>query len=483
MPISFPRFGQRFRSLPAVCYRQVAPTPLPQPYWIARNAALAAELGLPDDLLASQLLLFAGSAVADGEQPLAALYAGHQFGVYVPQLGDGRALLLGDLPHADGVMELQLKGAGQTPFSRMGDGRAVLRSSIREYLCSEAMHGLGIPTTRALCLAGSDETVWRESAETAAVVTRVAPSFIRFGSFEVFYHRGQHDVVRALADHVLQHHYPQCLAADQPYAALFAEISRRTAQMVAAWQAVGFCHGVMNSDNMSILGLTLDYGPFGFLDAFDAGHICNHSDHGGRYAYNEQPRVAHWNLSCLASALLPLVSEADLLAVLEDFPGVFRQAWLSRWRAKLGFVSAQDDDESLLQALLLLLQAQAVDFTVFFRRLSRLSLQGEDDALTALFAEPADWLAWLARYRARLQAEGSVDAVRHPAMLAVNPKYILRNYLAEQAIARARDARDYSEIARLQQCLMHPFDEQPEFEAYAALPPSWAAEICLSCSS
>lgn len=484
-PVPFPPLGRRFQSLPPPFYRTVHPTPLPAPYWVARNHELACALGLTLDANdADCLALLAGNREPEAGAPLAALYAGHQFGVWVPQLGDGRALLLGDLPYAGGGrMELQLKGAGQTPFSRMGDGRAVLRSSIREYLCSEAMHGLGIPTTRALCLVGSDETVWREQAETAAVLTRVAPSFIRFGSFEAFYHRGQHEAVRQLADFVLQHHFPDCLPAEHPYAALFAEVCRRTAATVAAWQSVGFCHGVMNSDNMSILGLTLDYGPFGFLDAFDAGHVCNHSDHGGRYAYNQQPRVAHWNLHCLASALLPLVDEAELLVELEAFPEVFGAAWLARWRARLGLVEARADDEGLIQALLLLLQAQAVDLTIFFRLLSRLGRQDGPDALSALFAEPEDWFAWRARYLARLDAEGSVDMRRQTAMLAVNPKYILRNHLAETAIAHARDAHDFSEVERLQRCLMHPFDEQPEFEAYAAPPPAWAREISLSCSS
>jgi serine/tyrosine/threonine adenylyltransferase len=480
-----PEFGHRFESLPPLFYRAVRPTPQPDPYWVAVNHALAAELGLTlDETVAdARLEVFAGNREVDGGAPVAALYAGHQFGVWVPQLGDGRALLLGDLPHRDGRMELQLKGAGRTPFSRMGDGRAVLRSSIREYLCSEAMHALGIPTTRALCIVGSEETVWRESAETAAVVTRVAPSFIRFGSFEAFYHRGQNEAVAQLADHVLQHHFPECLRAQRPYAALFAEVCRRTTETVAAWQTVGFCHGVMNSDNMSILGLTLDYGPFGFLDAFDAGHVCNHSDHGGRYAYNQQPRVAHWNLQCLASALLPLVDEADLLTELETFPDRFRAAWLARWRARLGFESAMDDDEALIQALLLLLQAQAVDLTVFFRRLSRLAMADVHDEMAELFTDQEEWAGWRARYLARLAVEGSTDSRRHPAMLAVNPKYILRNYLAENAIAQARDAHDFSEIERLQRCLSRPFDEQPEFEPYAALPPAWAGEICLSCSS
>lgn len=299
-------FGRRFQSLPAACYRPVRPTPLPDPYWVAINHDLAQQLGmtLADGAGDSVRDLLCGNHCPPGCQPLAARYAGHQFGVYVPQLGDGRAVLLGDLPWLDGRAEIQLKGAGPTPFSRGGDGRAVLRSSVREYLASEAMHGLGIATTRALCLIGSDAPVWREQPETAAVLTRVAPSFIRFGSFEVLCHQGQLRELTELADFVIRHWFAACRDAEAPYAALFAEVARRTAELLAQWQAAGFCHGVMNSDNMSILGLTLDYGPFAFLDGFDAGYVCNHSDPAGRYAFKQQPRVAQWNLQCLGLSLI-----------------------------------------------------------------------------------------------------------------------------------------------------------------------------------
>lgn len=482
MPCSaFPVFSQRFAALPRACSQRVLPTPIPQPYWIARNHALAAELGLSlegtDDPL---LALFAGNASVPGVAPLAARYAGHQFGQYVPQLGDGRAVLLGDLPWgAAARAEIQLKGAGPTPFSRQGDGRAVLRSCVREYLASEAMHGLGIATTRALCLVGTELPVWREQAETAAVLTRVAPSFVRFGSFEVLAHSGQLQALQQLADFVIQHHYPACKAADNPYAALFSAVCAVTAQLVAQWQAVGFCHGVMNSDNMSILGLTLDYGPFGFLDRFDAAHRCNHSDYAGRYAYKQQPAVAEWNLQCLASALLPLVPEQSLLEILAGFGPAFDHAYLGLMRAKLGLQQAEMEDRQLVDALLLVLHASAIDFTIFFRLLSH----GDLDRVTQLFDQPAAWLAWQARYLARLRSEALSAGERSQAMLKLNPKYVLRNYLAENAIALARDANDFSQIERLAACLAHPFDEQPAFDDYAAQPPGWARDICLSCSS
>ena len=481
----FPRVAQRYQSLPQACYCQVTPTPLPNPYWVAQNLALAQELAISPSQLEQNLLLFSGSAFSLDPPILAACYAGHQFGHYVPQLGDGRAMLLGDVAWQGQRAEVQLKGAGLTPFSRMGDGRAVLRSSIREYLCSEAMAGLGVPTTRALCLTGSAQPVWREAQETAAVLTRVAPSFIRFGSFEYLYHQGLHPDLQALADFVLQHHYPECRLAEHPYVALFSQISQATAHLLAHWQAVGFCHGVMNSDNMSILGLTLDYGPFGFLDHFDARHRCNHSDSAGRYAYQQQPQAAHWNLYCLANAFLPLIPKPVLLEILEAFPLEFEQARLQHMRAKLGLLQPQEDDKTLIQALLALLQAHATDYTVFFRRLSRLSLiaSESEQAIDALFTSAEDWQVWRTRYQERLHAEASLDEIRQPRMLACNPKYILRNYLAEQAIERARTEHDFSEIQRLHLCLQQPYAEQPEFEAYAALPPTWAREICLSCSS
>ncbi|MDQ6881446.1 MAG: YdiU family protein, partial [Pseudomonadota bacterium] len=353
-----PRLAWRnsFAALGPAFFTDLQPTPLPSPSLVALNDRLAAELGLDRHWLTSAVTLEAltGNRLLSGGRPLASVYSGHQFGVWAGQLGDGRAILLGELETLAGPQEIQLKGAGRTPYSRMGDGRAVLRSSIREYLGSEAVQGLGIPTTRALAVTGSPAPVRREEVETAAVVTRVAPSFVRFGHFEHFSAREQHVELRALADYVIDRFYPECRRTERfagnPYAALLEQVSERTAATVAQWQAVGFCHGVMNTDNMSILGLTIDYGPFQFLDAFDPGHVCNHSDEQGRYAYNKQPNVAYWNLFCLGQALLPLIGDQELaLAALESYKTVFPRQMEAGMRAKLGLGSSGDSDRGLIE--------------------------------------------------------------------------------------------------------------------------------------
>jgi uncharacterized protein YdiU (UPF0061 family) len=486
------RWVNDYARLPAPFHTRLAPTPLPAPYLVDVSADAAALLGFDaadDDPAALRDALVGNRALA-GAEPLAAVYAGHQFGVYVPQLGDGRAHLLGGVVGADGaVWELQLKGSGRTPYSRAGDGRAVLRSSIREYLCSEAMHALGIPTTRALAIVGSDYPVFRETVETAAVVTRLAPSFVRFGTFEFFYWRGWHDPLRRLADYVIDAFFPACRAAPQPYLALLDEVARRTARLIALWQGVGFCHGVMNTDNMSILGLTIDYGPFGFIDGFDAGHICNHSDEHGRYAYGMQPRIAHWNLYCLGQALLPLTGDAEQTrAVLDGFEVAVQSCLDDVWHAKLGLATRAPQDRALIEDLLALLHANRVDWTIFWRGLSQLKAAdpAADAPLAARFADGAAFAAWAERYRARLRAEASDDAERAARMNRVNPKFVLRNHLAEIAIARARGddgERDYAELRRLLAVLRRPYDEQPQFERYAAPPPEWAKGLHLSCSS
>ena len=462
--------------------------PLSEPYWVSRNAALARELGLDALWLASQEALetFTGNRVLPGTEPLASVYSGHQFGQWAGQLGDGRATLLGELQTLQGGRELQLKGAGLTPYSRGGDGRAVLRSSIREYLCSEAMHGLGIPTTRALCITGSDDRVRREEVETAAVVARTSPSFIRFGHFEHFSHANQHDQLKTLADFVIQHHYPACRDAAQPYAALLQAVSERTAELMAAWQAVGFCHGVMNTDNMSILGLTIDYGPFQFLDAFDPGHICNHSDNQGRYAYSKQPNIAYWNLFCLGQALLPLIENQEhALAALESYKTVFPTALESRMRAKLGLTdeTAQNDDKALIENTLKLLAAQRIDHTIFWRRLCDFSTPAGRESVRDLFLDRAAFEAWATPYAARLEQQD--PHASHALMRKTNPKFILRNHLGEQAI-RAAGVQDYSEVEKLLHVLQSPFDEHEEIVGHQALadfPPDWAAGIEISCSS
>jgi len=391
--------------------------------WAARNPALLAELGWPQDLLSERHLpAWAGNALLPGSDPLATVYSGHQFGVWAGQLGDGRALWLGEAESARGPQEIQLKGAGRTPYSRMGDGRAVLRSSIREYLCSEAMHGLGIPTTRALCLVASPLPVRRETVETAAVVTRVAPSFLRFGHLEHFAARDQVDTLRSLADHLIEHHLPQARAhagqwQGNVYAGLLHEVQLRTAQLMAQWQAVGFCHGVMNTDNMSLLGLTIDYGPFQFMDGYHPGHICNHSDTQGRYAHARQPNVAYWNLYRLGQALLPLIGDEDTTeAVLEVYRQAFPRAMGDAMRAKLGLVNAlaseseREADWTLVEDLLQLLANEKVDYTIFWRRLSQAMAAECGDwsaqaphwqAVTDLLLDRPALLAWLQRYRQR----------------------------------------------------------------------------------
>ena len=466
------------------------PQPLPGAHWVAVNGALAHDLDLHGWIgTDAALALLAGNAEPAGGT-LASAYSGHQFGVWAGQLGDGRALLLGEADTPLGRMELQLKGAGLTPYSRMGDGRAVLRSSIREYLCSEAMHHLGIPTTRALAIVGAPLPVRRETVETAAVVTRVAPSFLRFGHFEHYAHTAQDvDALRRLADAAVERYFPELLGASHRYAALLEAVTRRTARLLAQWQAVGFCHGVMNTDNMSLLGLTIDYGPFGFLDAFDPGHICNHTDTQGRYAYARQPNVALWNLHALAHSLMPLIEDSDTaLAALQPYQTEFPQAMLAALRAKLGLLQARDEDRALADDLLHLMAQDRADFTITFRRLAGFSTQpgGDPPAPAAtvrdMFRDREAFDAWAARYRLRLQAETSPDAERAVRMNRVNPKYVLRNHLAQTAIERAHQG-DYAEVERLLQVLRHPYDEQPEYEADAGFPPDWAQHLEVSCSS
>ena len=486
------QFDNTYARLPESFYDKPLTSPFPDPYLVSFNRAAAGLIDLdPDEAARPEFLqVFTGQRPLAGMDPVSMIYAGHQFGVYVPQLGDGRALLLGEVRNRRGeVWDLQLKGCGPTRFSRGGDGRAVLRSTIREYLCGEAMHGLGIPTSRALCIIGSDMPVYREGVETAAMLVRMAPSHVRFGSFEVFYHQGRHDLVRTLADYVIEHHYPHLAEEPDRYLRLLAEIAERTARLIARWQAVGFAHGVMNTDNMSVLGLTLDYGPYGFLDAYDPRFICNHSDYSGRYAFDRQPRIGLWNLGCLGHAMLCLIDEDEQAAgeqakeVLERYGPTFGQAHAELMQQKLGLREPRAEDAELVQRLLGLLQRSAVDYTIFFRALGGFRQGTRNEALRDMFLEREAFDAWARDYSARLAQEGSEDAARSQRMNRVNPKYILRNYLAEIAIAKAVADKDFGEVERLLRLLQHPYDEQPEMEAYAALPPDWSKEIMVSCSS
>lgn len=506
LPLDRLAFDNGFARLGPAFHTRLSATALAQPYLVAASAAAARLIGLdPQELERPHgIETIAGNRPLPGAEPLAAVYSGHQFGVWAGQLGDGRALLLGEVVGPDGGRwELQLKGSGRTPYSRMGDGRAVLRSSIREFLCSEAMHALGVPTTRALAVVGADEPVFRETVESAAVVARMSPSFLRFGSFEHFCHAGRHDELRRLADYTIERFYPWLRDEPQPYAAFLREVTARTARLIAHWQSLGFCHGVMNTDNMSILGLTIDYGPFGFVDGFDAGHVCNHSDHEGRYSYANQPAIGEWNCCRLAEALLPLLGSVDeardaLSAYRPEFSGELRR----RLRAKLGLLEARDGDDALFDGLFGILHAGRVDFTRFFRGLSR--LRGDDDCGDAgcrdLFADRAAFDGWAARYRERLRGEAREHGERRQAMDRGNPKYVLRNHLAEVAIRAARggdeparlgtgkaapgaEPADFGEVRRLLELLSRPFDERPEMEAYAGPPPDWAAGLSVSCSS
>ncbi|NYT44863.1 YdiU family protein [Alcaligenaceae bacterium] len=478
-----------YAGLPSAFYTRLKPQPPNAPRLLHANPDVAALLGLsPDALREPEFLeVFSGQQPLPGGDTLAAVYSGHQFGIWAGQLGDGRAHLLGEVVAPSGNWELQLKGSGRTPYSRMGDGRAVLRSSVREYLAGEAMVGLGIPTTRALALVVSDDPVYRETVETTAIVTRVAPSFVRFGSFEHW--SGNPDNLRALLDYVVARYYPECRVGqagnkeDEAATVLrFVEaVLVRTARMVADWQTAGFCHGVMNTDNMSILGLTIDYGPYGFMDAFRVDHICNHSDTQGRYAWNAQPSVANWNLYRLASALLGLGVEADALKeVLQQYEAVFLEAYRGNLTRKLGLLQWGADDDELLDDWWRLLHNQRADFTLSFRTLARVG--SNQDAFLAHFEDRAAALAWLERYKQRLASDGRPEAERVAQMDRANPLYVLRNHLAENAI-RAAAKGDAGEIDTLLDLLRDPYTERPGFEAYAAAPPEWASQLEVSCSS
>ncbi|MFZ5537811.1 MAG: protein adenylyltransferase SelO [Pseudomonadota bacterium] len=502
------------RQVYGACYSRVAPTAVAAPRLLACAPEVARLIGLdPEECQRPEFAeVFGGNALLPGMEPYAACYGGHQFGQWAGQLGDGRAINLGEVVNPQGQhLTLQLKGAGPTPYARTADGRAVLRSSLREFLCSEAMHHLGVPTTRALSLVATGEPVLRDMLysgnvrpEPGAVVCRVAPSFTRFGHFEIHAARGDHALLRQLADHTLRHDFPT-LGAPGPetFVEMFREVCRRTAVMVAHWMRVGFVHGVMNTDNMSILGLTIDYGPYGWLEEYDPNWTPNTTDaQGRRYAFGRQPKVAAWNLARLGEALLPLVGDVrPLQEALESYSATYAQAWRAMMATKLGLSAWQADDEPLVDDLLALMQQTECDWTIFFRTLIELPAPEttmDEDALLAPFVHAsylpegldagmrAAALDWLARYQARCRADGRPLEARAAAMRAVNPKYVPRNYLAQQAIERA-EAGDLSLLHTLQAVLRRPYDEQPEHEALAAKRPEWARHkpgcSMLSCSS
>lgn len=449
-----PPLQNRFATLPDAFYTRLQAEPLPHPYLVAFNPDTAALIGLPEGTETTENFLawFSGNKSLPGGDSLASVYAGHQFGVYVPELGDGRALLLAETANGWGI---QLKGSGRTPYSRFGDGRAGLRACIREYLCGEAMAGLGIPSTRTLCVIGSDEPIQRERVECAAVITRLAPSYIRFGSFEYFSHTGQHEALRQLADFSIRHYFPETQKEKEPYAAWFREMVIRTAHMIAEWQQAGFVHGVMNTDNMSILGLTLDYGPFRFMEQFNAGFVCASIDEAGRYAFDQQPAIGLWNLNAFAYALSPLIPQDALKEALKTYEPAFLSHFRKRMRAKLGLRNKLPEDITLIRDTLVLLQSTRTDYTDFFYALTDIQ------QLDMLFSDVQKPLLqnWKELYNQRLQHEKTDEAERNRILRKANPKYILRPSLLDNAISKAEDERDFREIETLRKMLSHPFDE------------------------
>jgi serine/tyrosine/threonine adenylyltransferase len=450
----------------------------------SHDAAALIDLRAGEETRPEFTALVSGNALLPGMEPVAGMYGGHQFGVWAGQLGDGRAILLGEVRAARPAeseltepWELQIKGGGLTAFSRFADGRAVIRSTVREFLASEAMHHLGVPTTRALAMAAGDEPVLRERVERAATLIRMAPSFVRFGSFEIFHYRTKHAEVKTLADYVIDRFYPEAGTGDDRYARFFTTVVERTAALMAQWQAVGFAHGVMNTDNFSILGLTLDYGPYGFVETYEPGFICNHTDESGRYAFDRQPTIGLWNCYALAEALSSLIAKDDLEAALARYEGAYRTTFLALLRAKLGVLDARDDDADLALELFRLLEARRVDWTNFWRALSH----ADADAL-ALLGTDVSSETWLARYARRVADDPRDDATRRAAMRTVNPKYVLRNWAAQEAI-EAAEAGDDSVTAAVLDVLRTPYDEHPDHEAWTEAAPAKYAGLSVSCSS
>jgi serine/tyrosine/threonine adenylyltransferase len=484
---TFP-FDNSYARLPDRFYTRTPPTPVPAPRLIRLNRVLADELGIDvdalDDATATEVL--AGNRVPDGAEPIATAYAGHQFGSFVPQLGDGRAILLGEVVDRSGVRrDIQLKGAGRTPFSRGGDGRAPFGPVLREYVVSEAMHALGIPTTRALAAVTTGEKVLRDRVLPGAVLTRVASSHIRIGTFEYFAHRGDTAGVRELADHVIARHYPAVADDERPYRALLDAVIAAQASLIAEWLCVGFIHGVMNTDNMSIAGETIDYGPCAFMDEYNAATVFSSIDQRGRYAYGNQPAIGQWNLARFAECLIPLLDDdqdaaiADATEALEAYAGLFENAYHAGLRRKLGLHTQQEGDVAFAGDLLQLMTDNGADFTLTFRRLSDAAAdttsgaagdEGGDDVVRKLFIDTAAIDAWLARWRQRLEQEPGDASARRDAMRAVNPAFIPRNHRVEAVIRAAEDRDDFGPFEELLTVLSRPYEDQPEHEEYAEPP-------------
>jgi serine/tyrosine/threonine adenylyltransferase len=479
MTIHFP-FDNTYARLPDRFFARVAPTPVAAPRLVRLNRELALDLQLDPDWLASPeaVEILAGKRIPDAAEPIAMAYAGHQFGHFVPQLGDGRAILLGEVVDRNGVRrDIQLKGSGRTPFSRSGDGRAALGPVLREYVVSEAMAALGVATTRSLAAVITGETVARNTLLPGAVLTRVASSHIRIGTFQFFAARGDTEGVRLLADHVIARHYPEAAEAEHSYRTLLHLVIARQAELVAHWLLVGFIHGVMNTDNMSIAGETIDYGPCAFMDAYHPTTVFSSIDHQGRYAYANQPRIATWNLARLAETLLPLLSEDQDRAVaqaqeaLGTFTTRFEAAFHAGMRKKLGLFTERESDLALIRDLLTAMAENQADFTLTFRRLSDAAASpGADEAVGRLFLNPSAYDGWATRWRQRLGEEPQDGATRRAAMRAVNPAFIPRNHRVEHVIEAAEQHNDFGPFEELLTVLSRPFEDQPAFAHYAEPP-------------
>jgi len=470
-------FSNSYAGLPPRFFARVDPVAVADPRLIKFNGALAAELGLEwqdDSPLAA---IFAGNVVPDGAEPIATAYAGHQFGQFVPQLGDGRAILLGEVIGRDGVRrDIQLKGSGRTPFSRSGDGRAALGPVLREYLVSESMHSLGIPTTRSLAAVTTGEPVFRGARLPGAVVTRVAASHVRVGTFEFFAARGDTDAVRLLADYVIDRHYPQLKSADRPYLELLAAVTRRQASLIADWMRVGFIHGVMNTDNTTISGETIDFGPCAFMDVYDPATVFSSIDSYGRYAYGNQPAMAQWNMARFAETILTLIDSDTqravdaASAVVTSFREHFEACWIAGLRRKVGLVTSEEGDAALAGALLDLMQRASADYTLTFRRLCIAAEAGADAEHILGAAPPPELAQWIGQWRARLARDPQSPVDRARSMRAANPAYIPRNHRIEAAIVAATEQADFGPFNEMLDVWSRPYEEQPGREAYLAPP-------------
>ena len=447
------------------------------PFVVTENSDLKNELGI-NKLGDQQLLnIFNGTEKIKSLKPLSMVYSGHQFGQYVEQLGDGRGLLLGQMSSNSGLIDIHLKGAGKTPYSRFGDGRAVLRSVIREYLCGEAMHALSIPTSRALMIIGSDEMVIREKSESAAMLARTAKTHIRFGSFEYFHYNNQPENVKALADFCIDQYPAYFSRTSAAYEDFFRVIVERTASMIAQWQACGFNHGVMNTDNMSILGETFDYGPYGFMEDYLPSYVCNHSDHQGRYAFKNQPYIGLWNCSALGHALSSLISEEAQGEILQTYEEIFQSTLAELFRKKLGLEQEESEDAALIQGLLDIMESEKLDYTNTFRNLTEALTNKITPELDSDIAK-----SWIVSFQERHTKEGLSLDKKLISMHQVNPKFILRNYMAQEAIDAAEDS-DFSKLETLIVVLTNPFEELEEHQKFANKSPAWAKDLEISCSS